>query len=84
MGLSSEVLRRVGLLDESFFVYWEDTDYCMRLKAAGVPITYVRDPMLLHEGGASSGGETSPAATRLYYTGYALLLRKHFGLRRAL
>lgn len=84
LGLSVEALRRVGLLDESFFVYWEDTDYCMRLKAAGIPITYIRDPMLLHEGGASSGGETSPAATRLYYTGYALLLRKHFGLRGAL
>lgn len=80
LGLSTEALRRIGLLDESFFIYWEGADYCMRLKAAGIPIAYIRDPMLWHEGGASSGGETSPAATRLYYTGYALLLRKHFGL----
>lgn len=84
LGLSADALRRVGLLDESFFVYWEDTDFCVRLKAAGIPIMYLRDPMLLHEGGASSGGETSPAAVGLYYTGYALLLRKHFGLRGAL
>lgn len=83
LGLSAAVLREVGLLDESFFVYWEDTDYCLRLKAAGIPVTYIRDPMLLHEGGASSGGESSPAATRLFYTSYALLLRKHFGLRQA-
>ncbi len=84
LGLSIEALRRVGLLDESFFVYWEDTDYCVRLKAAGIPIMYLRDPMLLHEGGASSGGTFSPAGVRLFYSSYALMLRKHFGLRKAL
>ncbi len=84
LGLSMEALRRVGLLDESFFVYWEDTDYCVRLKAAGIPIMYLRDPMLLHEGGASSGGTFSPAGVKLFYSSYALMLRKHFGLRQAL
>ena len=83
LGLPVDTLRRVGLLDESFFVYWEDTDYCMRLKTAGIPIMYLPKPLLLHEGGASSGGESSPAATRLFYTSYALLLRKHFGIRQA-
>ena len=83
LGLSTEALRRVGLLDESFFVYWEDTDFCVRLKAAGIPITYLRDPMLLHEGGASSGGTFSPAGVMLFYSSYALILRKHFGLREA-
>lgn len=84
LGLSVDTLRRIGLLDESFFVYWEDTDYCLRLKAAGIPVMYLPHPMLLHEGGASSGGEASPAATKLFYTSYALLLRKHFGFRAAL
>lgn len=84
LGLSMEVLRRVGLLDESFFVYWEDTDYCVRLKAAGIPIMYLRDPMLLHESGASSGGTFSPARVNLFYSSYALMLRKHFGLHQAL
>lgn len=84
LGLTRRTLQTVGLLDESFFVYWEDTDYCLRLKAAGQPIQYVAEPVLLHEGGASSGGERSPAAARLYYRSYAQLLRKHFGLRQAL
>lgn len=84
LGLSMEVLRRVGLLDESFFVYWEDTDYCVRLKAAGIPIMYLRDPMLLHKGGASSGGTFSPAGVKLFYSSYALMLRKHFGFQKTL
>ena len=56
----------------------------MRLKAAGVPIHYVAEPFLLHHAGASSGGERSVAAEALYFTGYAVLARKHFPLLRAL
>lgn len=85
LGITDTVLRRVGLLDESFFVYWEDTDYCLRLKAAGVPIQYVDQPVLLHHSGASTGGgERSPVGEVLYFGNYAVLLRKHFPLRRAL
>ncbi len=80
LGLTTAALRRIGLLDESFFVYWEDTDFCLRLKSAGLPIHYISEPFLLHQGGASSGGERSPSATRLYYRGYAQVLRKHFGV----
>ena len=83
LGLTRPVLEQVGLLDESFFVYWEDTDLSLRLRAAGIPIAYLEHPHLLHEGGASSGGNRSPLATRLYYTAYAQLLRKHFGWRDA-
>jgi GT2 family glycosyltransferase len=78
LGLSHAVLREIGLLDESFFVYWEDTDFCLRLDRAGKRIQYVNEPFLLHEAGASSGGERSPAGLRLYYRSYAQLLRKYF------
>ncbi len=84
LGLTHKALRRVGLLDESFFVYWEDTDLCLRLSEASVQIAYVREPPLWHEGGGSSGGEHGPAARRLYYQSYAVFLRKHFGWQHAL
>ena len=54
----------------------------MRLAAAGVPIQYVAKPFLLHHAGASSGGERSAAAEALYYSSYAVLLRKHFAARQ--
>ena len=82
--LTRGVLERVGLLDERFFVYWEDTDYCLRLNAAGIRIDYVAEPVLNHHAGASSGGQFSPGYTRLFYRSYIQLLRKHFGLRQAL
>ncbi len=83
LGISRCVLAKAGLFDESFFMYWEDTDFCMRLKKLGIPILYVSEPSLLHTGGASSGGEFSPEYMRLFYRSYAQLLRKHFGWRRS-
>lgn len=83
LGITRSALERVGLLDESFFVYWEDADFCLRLEQAAIPVTYCREPMLLHEGGAASGGEFTRSYNRHFYRSYAQLLRKHFGLRHA-
>lgn len=84
VGIETAVLREVGLLDESFFVYSEDADFCLRLNRAGIPLHYVATPFLLHHAGASSGGERNPAGVRLYFHGYAILLRKHLGWATAL
>lgn len=84
LGLTSNVLAQIGLFDESFFVYWEDVDFCMRLNLAGIPIHYVPEPMLLHQGAAASGGISSPSHIHLYYRSYMQFLRKHFGFSRAL
>lgn len=80
LGLAAQVLRQVGLLDERFFVYWEDTDLCLRLAAAGVVIQYVRALVVEHNASALTGGPRSPLYIRLFYKGYALFLRKHFGI----
>lgn len=82
LGLARRVVERIGLFDESFFVYWEDTDYCMRLNAHGIVMMYVPELTMLHAAGASSGGEFSDDYLRLYYRSYAQFLRKHFGGRR--
>ena len=84
LGLTRRALAQVGLLDESFFVYWEDVDFSMRLNAAGVAIHYVPEPMMLHEGASASGGAFSRSHTQFYYRSYMQLLRKHFGTGYAL
>lgn len=84
LGLDAKVLHRIGLLDESFFVYWEDSDLCLRLQEAGIPIHYVPSLTLVHFAGASTGGERSPAAQRLFHQSYVVMMRKHFGFIVAL
>jgi hypothetical protein len=46
---------RVGLLDERYFIYAEDADWCLRARAAGVPLLWVPTARLWHKVSASSG-----------------------------
>lgn len=47
--ITAETFRRVGLLDEAFFMYWEDVDFGLRVKAAGLSQRVVRDAVATHE-----------------------------------
>ncbi len=49
-----EALNRVGLLDESFFMYGEDMDWCRRFWAGGWQVMFVAEAQATHYGGASS------------------------------
>jgi GT2 family glycosyltransferase len=45
---------RAGLLDERFFMYWEDADWCRRIGREGFGVYCVpRAPVIHHEGGSS-------------------------------
>lgn len=43
-----EVLERVGLLDEAFFMYAEDVDWCYRIKQAGWTVVYFPEAKIMH------------------------------------
>ncbi|WP_298818596.1 glycosyltransferase family 2 protein [Chloroflexus sp.] len=78
MLLRREVVRQVGLLDESYFMYTEEVDWCYRIKRAGWPICYVPSARIIHFGGQSS----KQAATRMKAELYFSKLRffaKHYG-----
>jgi GT2 family glycosyltransferase len=49
-----EALERVGLLDERFFIYGEDIDWCRRFQQAGWRVVFYPHATALHYGGASS------------------------------
>jgi GT2 family glycosyltransferase len=49
-----EALDRVGLLDEDFFFYAEDMDWCRRFHANGLGVTFVSAAAAVHYGGGSS------------------------------
>ena len=50
----------VGLLDESYFLYAEDADWCLRARARGFRLLFVPGARLWHQVSASSGGAASP------------------------
>jgi len=49
-----EVIDRIGLLDEGYFMYFEDIDYCHRARNAGFKILYSPEPRVVHFAGGSS------------------------------
>ncbi|HWE02309.1 MAG TPA: glycosyltransferase family 2 protein [Tepidisphaeraceae bacterium] len=49
------VFARIGLLDEGYFMYFEEVDFCLRAKRAGWPCWYVPASRVVHLVGQSSG-----------------------------
>lgn len=49
MLVPADVLRKVGGLEEDFFAYMEDVDFCFRLRAAGYKILYAPAARLFHK-----------------------------------
>jgi GT2 family glycosyltransferase len=52
--LRAEALREVGLLDEAYFAYHEDVDWCLRARRAGWSIVWEPRSRVLHRGSAST------------------------------
>lgn len=50
-----EVFESAGLLDEEYFLYYEETDFCLQANRAGWPCWYVPQSRVMHIGGQSSG-----------------------------
>lgn len=87
----SRALRSIGLLDEAFFAYYEDVDWCLRAAAAGARLLYVPAAVVHHEvshsfrrgdgGGAAAArypwAQSSPLTLYLAYRNRLLLARKH-------
>jgi GT2 family glycosyltransferase len=53
-----DVLDKIGLFDETFFLYFEETDLCRRAARAGWPTDYVVESRVSHIGSVSTGMKT--------------------------
>lgn len=49
------VLEEVGFFDKGFFMYWEDADYCFRVRKAGWKLMVAQDAKVWHKESASLG-----------------------------
>lgn len=77
MMLRKEAMDQVGLLDEGFFMYFEDMDYCVRLQDAGWKMYYLPQGEIVHLGGGSSGGRMRNYSVHSYRALFHFY-RKHF------
>ena len=61
--ITPKCLDKVGLLDERYFMYYEDFDYCRRIKRKGLKVYYYPLVEVVHHHGAS-GKELVSGATQ--------------------
>lgn len=81
--IKADLADEIGLLDDGFFMYFEDTDYCLRARNAGWEIVNNPDARVVHfEGGSSSVNEDIQQKNRLpryYYESRTRYFYKAFG-----
>lgn len=77
MFLRRDVYEKVGGLDESFFMYGEDLDWCFRIKEAGFKIYYVHSTKIIHFKGESTK-RSNIDEVKHFYNAMRLFVRKHF------
>jgi GT2 family glycosyltransferase len=75
--LRKDAVEQVGVLDERFFMYLEDMDYCIRLRQAGWKLYYLPQGEIVHLAGASSGGRMRNFSVHSYRALF-YFYRKHF------
>ena len=72
----------IGLLDDTFFMYGEDIDWCYRIKKAGWKIIYFGEAAIVHYKGASSEDEKTkrrnPKLVYEFYRAMYVFYRKHY------
>ncbi len=59
--ITKEVIKKVGYMDESFFLYWEDADYSEQIRRAGLRVVYTPETKLWHMVSVATGGSGSPS-----------------------
>lgn len=73
------VLDAIGLLDERFFIWFEEVDFCKRAVDAGFQVWYTPDASIIHHGGESFGQVFGPAKQRMFNDSMRKYFAKHYG-----
>ncbi|MCL5027162.1 MAG: glycosyltransferase family 2 protein [Chloroflexi bacterium] len=70
-------LQQVGLLDDNMFMYFEDNDWCLRIRKAGWKVCHNPMAEVIHLGGQSLA--KNPSARQEYHRSLRYFYAKHYG-----
>lgn len=76
MMLRRTMLEQIGTFDETFFLYFEETDLCLRARRAGWSCWYVPDSRVVHIGSVSTGMKTKRRMPAYWYDS-----RRHYFIK---
>lgn len=74
-----ELMNEIGLLDERFFIWFEEVDYCKRAKDAGFQVWYAPVATIVHRGGESFAQAFGTTKQRYFNDSLGKYMMKHRG-----
>ena len=77
MLIRRDVVDQIGYLDERYFAYQEDTDYCIQARQAGWKVFYVPTAQVIHYGGRGGSGVNPYFGVYQWHRSYYLYYRKN-------
>ncbi len=80
MLVSRQVWQEVGLMDEDFFLYYEDNEFCRRCSGRGFEIFYQPLSIVYHKGGSAIGNWLQSSTSIFYATRNYLLYHEKLDL----
>ena len=84
MMMRDRVVQEVGIFDETYFLYFEETDLCRRAAEAGWPTHFVRESRVEHIGSVSTGMKTWKRVPGYWFDSRWHYFRKSGGTGRAI
>lgn len=84
MMMRAEVLEKIGLMDEHYFLYYEEVDYCHEIHAAGFDVHFVPASQVVHHVGAATGisdlrRKSPPRRPGYWFESRRRFFRKNYG-----
>ena len=73
----ADMLRKVGMLDEHLFMYYEDVDWCLRCRKAGKRVVVATRGRVLHKGSGRPAAAKSLNAYYYYQRNWVRMVRKY-------
>ncbi len=77
IAISRPALHRIGLLDDGYFMYFEEADWCARARTAGYRIVYIPQAAAVHDESAFAV-KGSPSYLQRFHAGRWRYILKHF------
>jgi GT2 family glycosyltransferase len=81
--IKNNVIKKIGMLDESYFCYWDETDYCARAREAGCKVMYVPQAKIWHKAAIKEKvWHKNPVTRKASSTMYYYMARNNFKFMR--
>ncbi|MFT5083615.1 MAG: N-acetylglucosaminyl-diphospho-decaprenol L-rhamnosyltransferase [Lentisphaeria bacterium] len=79
-----DIFNRVGPMDDDYFLYFEEVDYCLQIQRAGYDCWYIPESRVVHEVGAATGisdtRKKQPRRPQYWFESRQRYFRKNFGV----